>query len=286
MNGSRTRCNKKFYTISTLEHVKTTHLTQESIVFLDLDETLFTASHKVMRRINKQHREDFLRSLGRKHLKDIAESSRRMLIEDYSQKFILDCPCPCYGFTARRTGFEKFLDQYSTEELTHRTLKSLGISFTSCENRILRVPLKTPSLESFKTTYRHPGQVRLYNNVIYTNNLDKGVVLICYLRTLNYMPDIIVLVDDQYNNLVSFAREIEKYNQETGANIKFEGYLYSGSERMDNNINQIALRWQELSIRETGIFISDSAAMSLLEYVNKDLLDYRTIFSLLASNDI
>lgn len=92
-------------------------------------------------------------------------------------------------------------------------LKRVGIDFSFCELQDTYTNFKTPILGSYPL---------IKNGIIFTNDNDKGEVLIEFLQTLMWQPTLIVFVDDRIEHLHSVEKALATYYP----HIEFRGFHF------------------------------------------------------------
>ena len=130
---------------------------------------------------------------------------------------------PTIALTSINTG--RFGVIESMEDLRIKQLKSVGIDFTKL------APMKdTIKLDSLRTVH---GTPMLNKGIIFTAELDKGMVLKDILQKLNYYPKKIIFIDDKIQNLYSVQNACNMLK------IPFQGFHYTAIKYLPiPNINQ------------------------------------------------
>lgn len=79
--------------------------------------------------------------------------------------------------------------------------------------------------ERIYSNFRAPiiGSYPLFKRgIIFSNDNDKGAVLVEFLKTISWLPDLILFVDDRIDHLYSVEKELYLFNP----NIQFKGYHF------------------------------------------------------------
>lgn len=161
----------------------------------------------------------------------------------------------------------------STELDTINVLLKLGIKFQSKRledfeldgvvytNPVYIKHIIEPTLRPFDL----PGLACIKQNVVFTNNIDKGIVLGKIFNRFEFVPSVFVLIDDKEKNHLSMIEAIDKINAEFGYEIKYEGYWYVGADLLDNVLDPYVVELQRNSIlKEDYMWVSDLEACELL----------------------
>lgn len=221
-------------------------------VAFDLDDTVFLPESKLMRSANGQARAEFIEFVrlekGDVAVSKIYESLQYILVDDClleTLQTLSDKQVSCIGFTARRTGKASPDVKVANEDNTLTILKKLGVQFKSIH--LSDVVLKgmnpqNPQYEKFVNIkkllpFSLQGDVMLKEHVLFSNNLDKGLVLGALFEEAQFFPQTFVLVDDLEQNLVSVKEAINYINQTFKKNIQFYGYHFLGAEKFDHSLS-------------------------------------------------
>ena len=236
----------------------------QSIVLFDIDNTLVTYPHAIMRDDNIHLRNKFFSFLREKYDSDLANKiweyadARMILLEpEVLFKILNIAKGQTLAVTARRTGKPNKEVKSDVEEIILNILKDLGITFknnlTSESEIILHeidVDLVT-KIENNLTNFDEPGKPKYKDGIIFTCNLNKGTILNFFLDKIKYNPSRIYFFDDKLKNL----NEMMEYCK--NQNIEFYGfqclyYTKLGNDIPDNILN--ILSKQTHSIDELSEF--------------------------------
>jgi len=194
--------NKKwdFISVSTLEEIKTilSDVEQNSVIFLDVDDTLITPRSKLFRSKSpyraliddiKRDREDiphFEIILSRWRLQRQTElvcEGWADFFKEFKRKF------PLYGLTKMETG--SLGDIPSMEEWRYKELLQKGLEFTPLfEGKEKEILLTSPN---------KPYDATFYKGIFTTGSFRKGELIYQYL--LKESPEELIFVDDRQEHL-------------------------------------------------------------------------------------
>lgn len=223
------------YQVSDINTIPFDNFTDNTLVAFDLDETVICEALNPM---NIYYRNNFIATLKEINADDPDKVDDRLChLFDHMPYKLVDDSLPgilsqhnliTIGFTARLTGFATSKCEISSEDLTLSTLNKLDIKFTAnfpdnIFDLMPDVKLIDPSFISFT----RPGKPMIKNNVLFTNNVDKGTVLEMLFVHFGFFPQTFVMIDDNYKNLESAYNAITKINDILGHNIEFVGYHYT-----------------------------------------------------------
>lgn len=175
----------------------------------------------------------------------IAKSAPYKAMEPTTAKLISDLQqsgVAVFAFTARgRTQWYtteiEGVDRFTKEQLDHA-----GIDFTKTH-----IPQELHSLES---TYFNDG-------IIFAQHIKKGDLLKHLFKDLNYMPPLIVFVDDKLDQVQSVEAAVKE------AGIPFIGFWYRRSESDRANFNPHAANIQLEALLLRGEIIADEEALEM-----------------------
>jgi hypothetical protein len=220
-------------------------------IAFDLDDTVFIESIKIMRTANYHKRKQFVEGLrsvgGNERVSFLFDQLTYQLMEQCLLVLLETHDINTIGFTARRTGYATPDQKQSAEDKTLNTLKSLNVKFesvfsdyefanTNSLNPQYMDNLIDPTLRPFDL----PGNVLIKDNVIFCNNIDKGIVLRMIFNTTQYIPNKFILIDDKFDNLISVNQAIT----DLGLNIKFIGYHYTKALDLDSTVDCMMVETQ------------------------------------------
>lgn len=260
-----------------------TYSTKDLLAF-DLDDTIFVQNDKIMRSINSKQRHDFITDIINNSkvstVKKMFENVEYRLVEDDTICHINNLQnrnIETVGFTARRTGFRTVCTVVSNEDTTLNILKNLNLSFKSDIfydfefsdmsqlNSSYSEMMVDPTLEC----YEIPGNVMIKNGVIFSNNIDKGIVMLHVFNKFKFIPEKFVLIDDIETNHISMLETINKINMYYGYNIIYEGYHYVGSiELLDNDVDADLISIQRMALLSSEPkYVSDATAQIIFDQI-------------------
>jgi hypothetical protein len=251
------------------------------IVAFDLDETIFTPKMKVLRTINPTARKNFLadirKQVGEYTYAQLFDQLPYMVIEENIKLFIESLHqtgTGTIGFTARRTGQWTKYDPRTVQDKTLAILKSLDIVFNPIHFKdYVMVGLNTSNIEytdqiieTGLDKYEITDDAMIKSNVIFTNNINKGIILNIIFEHFQFIPDTFVLIDDKESNLIALRDAIDFINKKYNTKIKCITYLYTGViDLLDNDIDFRIIELQKKKLIEESIYLLDEVAYDFLE---------------------
>ena len=179
------------------------------MIGFDIDDTLVTQSESILRSKNYNARIEALEIIPQKDrarfINDLYNKSTLITVEK-DIRIILNTATSCgaqtFGFTARRTGRATSISKETAEQKLSKDLYKSGIYFTLSipfipfqELRPSILPkehLLVPTLRKY--VYEDCSMV--YDKVLYSNNINKGLVLLRFLCCLPILPRKLVIIDD------------------------------------------------------------------------------------------
>jgi hypothetical protein len=263
--------SRVLYTIDTITQIPLASYCPQTLVLLDIDGTLITPKHRILRPQNARAKQNFLTRVrdigGTSAVNIVHRDSEQVLIEDQTADILKGLRCRSLAFTARRTG-QAVPKAPSEEDLTVATLGRLGLKFGPWINQeLLAGPYDPLALINNKSRdFARPGAAMVYQGVLFSNNLRKGMVLAAFLRHLaqcQELPTKIVMVDDLIENINDIAAALENFNAAHGTKIVYEAYWYRGVELLDNNPYPLMVEIQEMMLHQERRFIDDEMALEL-----------------------
>lgn len=159
------------------------------------------------------------------------------LLEIETPEFILhfqDKGVKTIALTAALAG--KFQD-FIIDDRRISELKRVGIDFSN----------SFPALqETVFTNFQEPviGSYPVFKQgVIFTNENDKGDVLVAFLKGLSWRPSLILFVDDRMEHLVAVEKALEAFNPE----IEFKGFHFQANPAFYEPIEleHFRVKWME-----------------------------------------
>lgn len=236
-------------------------MTGNSMAVVDLDDTLVTKADKALRpvgndlrtgyyfRMMQRFRFDhllYLVSLVEKQAKpELVDSSWPSVIahlQEITPLVIAHTAAP-----PKKVGiFESFPQQ--RKELLH----TFGIDFSPAKEIFQDVEL----LELNHIPYVSPV---IFNGMLFSENYAKGEALVTLLKHYHVKPDLVVFVDDTYNNLRSVERELKKLG------IRFIGIHYEEETLFNDTIDEPITEVQYYYLVEKEQWLSDEEARVILE---------------------
>lgn len=266
--------------ISSLNQINFHKYTDKDIVAFDLDDTLFVRKDKILRNANVTEMNKFIdtiRQVSKERVTYLYDHAEYMLVEEVVTSYISalnEKNTETVSITARRTGKPSADCKTNVEDDTISVLNKLGIKFKSnvfvdCElkdmsytNPNLQNQIVEPTLRPFD----FPSNAMMKNNVIFTNNLNKGLIIGKLFEYTKKIPDIFVFIDDKEKNHISMIEDIKKINELYSCNIVYEGYLYSGAtDLLDNNLDENVVNLQKTYLLKNDYsYVSDTDAHEMI----------------------
>ncbi len=204
-------------TIHSFAEVDFNAIKTDTLVLIDVDETLIQPTDTYSINEHTPQAEEFRKKLLIKHPEiknwdiyadiSLREVERPLIEPMIIQKIsaLQKRGVPVIAVTAMNTG--KFGPLERIEAWRYDHLKSFGFQ-GSFADLIIDVPL-----ENHKPVF--------YKGILATDTLLKGPVIIAFLDTIQYVPKKIIMFDDTLEYLESVLKECRKRN------IAFQGYLYA-----------------------------------------------------------
>lgn len=244
--------------------------TPQDCVAFDLDETIFTHKMKVLRAINMSERKKFLfdvkKEIGEAKYWYLFDKLPFMVVEDSVKLFIESLhekKVETIGFTARRTGkWTKYCPR-TVQDKTINILKDLNIAFNPIhfEDYVIvgantnNTEYANQIVEMGMDEYEIKDDAMIKSNIIFTNNINKGLILSKIFEKFRFIPDTFVLIDDKEDNLIALIEAINEINKNYNTNIKFIGYHYTGAkDLLDNNIDFQIIELQKRKLIEESYY--------------------------------
>lgn len=225
--------------INSLKDVDWAQFNGDDMIGLDIDDTLLTESVSLLRPTHRLQRRDIIHKLPIKdrasYLSALHNRSHLIPIEDdvvLTLHRIKLYGAVTFGFTARRTGYPNRKSTMSSQQHLSAVLNSIGIKFT--------VNVRDTSFNNMKPSLSYIDYViqptiskyyieecaMLFEGTLYTNNIDKGIVLPHFLELLPMYPRKLAIVDDKISNLLSVSLAVDAINEQLHKNEHIDLYLY------------------------------------------------------------
>jgi hypothetical protein len=256
-----------------------TFASQDFVAF-DLDDTIFIQKNRIMRNANSAARNKFIDSIreksGNERVTFAYEKSPYQLVENCVSQCLKDLrerQIDTMGFTVRRTGIPTQDVKTTVQDDTLRILSELNVQFKSKNlndtvlegmnslNQAYKEHIVDPKLKPFYITH----DVMIKDQVIFTNNLDKGLVLGRLFEQSQFFPDTFHFIDDKEQNLISVRDAIAYINKKYDKSIAFRGYHYVHATKLDNTLQPDIIELQKTyMLTDDPIFLTDEEALKML----------------------
>lgn len=238
-------------TIHSLDEIPTGEFTTKTLVLFDLDDVLVYPQDALLQNWRsgwkpKERRawtaeEDTIAWMNAKF--QLMDPSGPSLINMLNEKNI-----PTIGFTAFAMDESGIVSSVPDWRSNH--LRELGLNFNMKKEVIFPVEkgFIPPSFEK---------GVLYCGNFYKKNKESKGIVFSLFLDWLDWVPDLVVFVDDGERNLESVERELKKRD------IPYHGFLYipKALDPIDEKVAQL----QYETIIDKKQWLSDEQARKLLQ---------------------
>lgn len=253
----------------------------KDLVGFDLDDTTWVESMSVMQNGHSKERVKFLdeirRQTGGERVIDFLYDNIVFKVTEESlhekMKLLKDKGVITMGLTARRTGKPSPLEDFNVVDRTFETLKTVGISFDF--QRFNDVDLSDLVLDKFNIInpnlkpFAEEGKVVAKNGVVFTNNMNKGLVLATLFQRSNFFPKVFVYIDDSYTNLIDIQGCIDYINEMYDKNIELKPYLYrrvaNETTPLNPEITQLQLKYL---LKDSPEVLSDLDAKKVLGIID------------------
>lgn len=228
----------------------------KTLVVFDIDEVIFTSQDQVLHPNYRQYRDDFMENLNKKYntleikkLTSIIYKTRKRNIIDPNILKIFDLlqdkRIMTLGLTHCPTGLMD--EDTKFEHLRILDLKKFGINFHAIspyQNEL--------SISEMQSEH---GSPLLYQGVVLTGLIEKGLVLEQILSKINLKPQKIIFIDDLIENLIS----VESISTKLG--IEFIGFEYTAVKDTPlSEFNEERARLQFDVLVKERIWLSDTEA--------------------------
>lgn len=266
--------------VDSIEQIPFSKYTSKDCMGFDFDDSLWTTEQKIMRRANFDARKAFLDEIrnqgGNERVSFAYDNSIYQLVEDGLKAEIDKLnkrQVMTFGFSARRTGKATKDQKTFVEDDTLGILKQLNINFQSNYLKNMALVGMNPTNPQYSTNrsndrlslFEEPHDAMVKDGVIFTNNIDKGLVLGEVFKRIGFFPETFALVDDLKKNHIAVEAAIEKINETFGTNIKYEGYYYTKASKLDNTLNPEVVKLQKAELlKENPRFLSEEEALQHL----------------------
>lgn len=220
---------------------------ENSIIFVDIDDTIITPVSKTFRRAPyNQLIDDIKKAKSQyKNYEEIVSNWRlqrkAMLIDSNWPDVLLELKTKhkVYGLTKMDTG--KFGNINSMEEWRYNELQSLNIRFSEDHT----VPQGSINSASF------------YKGLFITGNNSKSQTISHYLQYFN--TDTFVMIDDREEHLEDIKQFCDKNS------IKFIGILFNGLEKFQDIPKHDVVLLQKKYLIENAKWLEDEEAEKMIE---------------------
>ncbi len=180
----------------------------------------------------------------------VFDNEEGALVEDIATDLITSLHKEGYKSIALTATLTSFLDGVNLKEKRANRLKELGIDFASSFPDHETIEFKT--LESNMNTYP-----QFYHGILFSNGenlvIQKGPVLKEFLKSVNYSPKTILVIDDREKNLIAIS-ETFKDTPVTVRGLLYRGSLKFPSKRVDSEAFEnmwlnLAQKAKDLSVK-------------------------------------
>lgn len=266
--------------VESIKQIPFLNYTKEEFIGFDLDDTIFIQEQKIMRNANFDDRKAFIDGIrakeGNERVSFAYDNSKYQLVEDDLKDEINtlnERGVTTFGFTARRTGMASEDQKSSVEDKTLQILDLLSINFQAKYFQNIVLDGMNPNNPMYKNdivdkrlqAFKLPHDAMVKKGVIFTNNINKGLVLGEILKRSGSFPKTFVLVDDNDVNHASVAEAIKKINENFKTSIRFQGYHYIRASKLNNTLNPDVVNLQKAwLLKENPRFLSEQEALQLL----------------------
>ncbi len=254
--------------------------TPQECIGYDLDDTTFVPANRIMRNANLAARNEFIESIrkekGNERVTFAYDHSPYELVEYCFLEHLSKLAArkvDTIGFTVRRTGIPTHDAKTTVQGDTLKILSHLGVKFSSNHLKDIVLEGMNPlnpeysnyvvdrKLKPFETTQ----DAMIKNQVIFTNNLDKGLVLGRLFALADFFPVTFIFIDDKTQNLESVRDAITTVNATYKKDIKFRGYHYVGASKLNNQLIPEVVGYQKKSLlTDNPEFYTDDQAADLV----------------------
>jgi hypothetical protein len=243
------------------------------LVAIDLDETVFVPKLKVLRAINlpkgKEFMNDVRSQVGNLKFIELFDKLPYMLIEEEIKPFLTilrESQVATIGFTARRPGKWTSNDPRFVEDKTIDILNELDIKFNPIHYTDYVMtgfntdnPQYANGVESKQVPFEIKSDAMIKSGVVFTNNVNKGVIMCEILDKFKSIPKVFSLIDNEEDNLLALKGAIDFFNETYCSNIQFIGYHYTGAtDLLDNSLNENVIQLQKRKLIEEHIYLLDN----------------------------
>lgn len=266
--------------VDSIEQIPFSKYTSKDCMGFDFDDSLWTTEQKIMRRANFDARKAFLAEIrtqgGDERVSFAYDHSKYRLVEEGLKPEIdklNERQVMTFGFSARRTGKATKDQKTFVEDDTLGMLKQLNINFQSNHLKNMILEGMNPTNPQYATNrsndrltlFTEPHDAMVKDGVIFTNNIDKGLVLGEVFKRLGFFPETFALVDDLKKNHIAVEEAIKNINETFKTNIKYEGYYYTKASKLDNTLNPEVVKLQKAELlKENPRFLLEEEALQQL----------------------
>jgi hypothetical protein len=284
--GNETYCME---VITSFKDVETTLLDSdsESLILFDIDETLITASSKILRPSVIHYNRSIINNLLYEAQQNLTEPLTEHSIDQLNRELFLNEPYMVtepslstliknlqkkYTVLGITEVSKNLLNPQLQEELESPTvsqwrydiLKRIGIDFNTPRTKSI---VKEQGLDAYYyinplVLYYNDGKndyfPLLYQGIFFTDGLSKGKALELLLKKTTLTPSQIFFFDDNKDHVESVAPIIKGYK------IPFKGYIYISAHTMSASLDENIARVQLTHLIQNKKWISEKEAQDFL----------------------
>jgi hypothetical protein len=232
---------------------------KNSLVIFDIDNTLimpedcaFHDPSPIFDTINKhfpdQNDEEHI-----KRCKPVIEC-KQILIQDIIVQIIKDLQNRAVRTMALTNLSSLDSDIWDWKRLRYSQLNKLNINFNNSFEK------KYIILENLVGD--DDGHPIFYEGILATNRVNKGIVLVEFLKKIGWIPKRIIFFDDSLANILSVEEELRKLNPE----IEFHGYHYIKADLIDFSIDKDIFNSQVNYLIKYSCWVSPLQMQSAFSY--------------------
>lgn len=238
--------------ITSVNNIDFNQYTSEDLIAWDLDDTVFIQEFKIFRYPNREILNQIafdMSEVERSNLKSYLFNNQKFhliepdIINIIAKLTVLNINT--IGFTSRHTGLYNNYPE-SNANVTLKIVNQLGIKFSSNEFIDLEMKHVNHSNPDYKdyiindksSAYYSSSNVMMKDDVLFSNNINKGIIFIELLKRSQFRPKIFVLIDNDQNTHTDMVNIIKLANFVLGWNIVYHGYHYTGAiDLLDNEVD-------------------------------------------------
>jgi len=205
---------------------------EDTFVFFDVDDTLISSSDAFARgnhfpllfrlKLFLQHPEIVIPSIWENYYSMMWEQAPRFLVEPQvagSIEKLKQKGSKVYALTSIETGVYGVINDFP--KWRYDMLKHLGIEFSQDHQNVI-----FHSLPSYRSNYPI-----FYKGILCANQLDKGLVLKTFIKSLETLPQKIVFFDDSITALQQVSKACKEMNVECSL------FHYKGASKISGEWN-------------------------------------------------